>query len=123
MNTMTIPVKTVKKDPSEYLFKKGVTLNPNGRPKGSLNERTLVKKAMKRIALEDKVKADDIQMVASYLRKGLKGNTPILLDYMNRTFGVPKPQEEAKNQTTVIVLPNSIANKHTIIEQSIDIDK
>lgn len=97
---------------SAWQFKKGQSGNIKGKPKGALSHKTIVKKALKRIATAKRMKIDDVDIVVSYLNKALNGNTPILLDYMNRTFGVPKPIEQEKVIQPIIIIPSSLSNKY-----------
>ena len=110
---MEVIAKTTQK-----LYKGMPSLNPNGRPKGSLNESTYIKKALKRIA-KNEGKKDEIDIVVSYVQKALKGNTPILLDYMNRTFGVPKPIEQQQVMQPIIIIPSSLSDKYNVVSETI----
>lgn len=94
-----------KEDIKGHEFKKGESGNPNGRPKGSLNRSTIVKRWLS--ALEDaknpitgdeqKMSQEDIITLA-LIKKARKGDTAAYKALMDSGYGAPK-QESIIEQT------------------------
>lgn len=73
-------------------FKKGVSGNLEGRPKGSVSAKTFSKtfdKAINKIAQSGKIKLDDpeVELVTKGIIEALKGNYQFWKDIMDRLYG------------------------------------
>ena len=68
---------------------KGVSGNPNGKPKGLKSFDTLFEGAIKKIAKEKKINIDDpeTQMVVRAVVEALQGNYAYFRDIMDRKYG------------------------------------
>jgi hypothetical protein len=77
-------------------WKKGESGNPNGRPKGSRNYKTLFREAYMTIAKDLKLGKDPDALLVEILKRGikeaLKGNYPFYKDIMDRLYGKPKSE-------------------------------
>ena len=78
-------------------FKKGQTGNPNGRPKGSLNASTIIKKwleASENIKNPATGKVENLTqmdiMTLSQIQKARKGDTSAFNSLLDRVYGKPK---------------------------------
>ncbi len=88
----------------DHEFKKGQSGNPNGRPKGSLNRSTIVKKWLS--ALEqaknpisgdsESMSQEDIITLA-LIKKARKGDTQAYKALMDSGYGAPKQEIKHEN--------------------------
>lgn len=81
-------------------FPKGVSGNPKGHPKGQRNYKTIYWEAIKRIAKDRGITADDIE--TKMLEKGVKyaeeGDYRFYKDILDRLYGQPKQVTEIKGE-------------------------
>jgi len=70
-------------------FKKGQSGNPNGRPKGQKNYKTLYKEALLKIAESKGKTADEIEqdLATAGIMHAIKGNFSFYKDVMDRIHG------------------------------------
>lgn len=96
-------------------IKKGERLNPNGRPKGRKNFKTLFYEAIERIATEKGVKPDEfeIQLVEQAIRKGFNGDKGFYADTMDRVHG---KADQTVNQN--ITLPQPILDLNEVLQDN-----
>ena len=88
-----------KEDIKGHEFKKGESGNPNGRPKGSLNRSTIVKKWLEVLESaknpitgdEEKMSQEDIITLA-LIKKARKGDTQAYKALMDSGYGAPKQE-------------------------------
>jgi hypothetical protein len=77
-------------------WKKGESGNPAGRPKGSMNYKTLFREAYVAIAKDLKLGKDPDTLLVEILKRGikeaLKGNYSFYKDIMDRLYGKPKSE-------------------------------
>ena len=73
-------------------FKKGVSGNPDGKPKGLKNWDTYYWEAIKKIAEANGKTAEefDIELGSKFIELARKGDIRALMDLFNRRFGKPK---------------------------------
>ena len=107
-------------------YKQGTSGNPKGKPKGTQNYNTLLKKAVRNIADSNgkPVKAEMEIIKAGYLKAVKGNNTAMLIDLHNRLFGVPKPIEQQQVMQPIIIIPSSLSEKYTTVtpvDNSIDL--
>lgn len=85
-------------------LKKGETANPNGRPKGQRNYKTIQREALIKIGSTRGMSLEEVETMIQEvgLLKAMKGDYNFYRDYMDRTHGkVPD-----KTQLHVTVEPN-----------------
>lgn len=89
-----------------YHFPEGVSGNPNGRPKGSLNSKTILEKLL---AGEETIKDKDgnIMRVSreeymhlQQIRKAIKGDTRAYKEILDRTEGAVKKEVELSGEVS-----------------------
>jgi hypothetical protein len=77
-------------------WKKGESGNPNGRPKGAKNYKTLFREAYVAIAKDLRLGKNLDILLVEILKRGikeaLKGNYPFYKDIMDRLYGKPKSE-------------------------------
>lgn len=91
-------------------FKKGESGNPNGRPVGSLNRSTIVKRWLEATENaknpitgdEEKMSQEDIITLA-LIKKARKGDTQAYKALMDSGYGAPK--QEIDNKNTDVTAP------------------
>jgi hypothetical protein len=80
--------------PLETRFKPGQSGNPNGRPKGAKNFKTLFEKAVKsaaqKLELGEEPDAVEIEIIKRMIREALAGKYPFAKDILDRLYGKPK---------------------------------
>lgn len=81
--------KTVKKQ-KDYLFKKGQSGNPNGRPKGSVSIVAGIKKKLLEIEPVNKKTYLELFLSKLFLKAIKEGNEQLMKDIINRVDGMPK---------------------------------
>jgi hypothetical protein len=92
-------------------FSKGESGNPNGRPKGSLNYSTKMKRAIEALAMSRDITPEAVEelIYKTGLTKALNGDWKFYEDFMNREHGKPiQPTDITSNGETiegVVVLP------------------
>ena len=104
--------KQDKRKTMKHLFKKGQSGNSEGRPKGSLGFSTLFKKAIKKIAKEEKanIKDPETQLVVKAIIEGLKGNYSYYKDIMDRRYGKAKESLDVTTRGKPLSLLSSLKN-------------
>jgi len=94
-------------------FKKGVSGNPDGKPKGLKNWDTYYWEAIKKIAEANGKTAEefDIELGSKFIEMARKGDIRVLIDLFNRRFGKPTERHELTgkdgeplNRTTKILI-------------------
>lgn len=95
--------------PGNKPFPKGVSGNPNGRPKGSKNRSTVVKKwlevmdkAKNPVSGEFEDMSIEDRITLSILLKALKGDTQAYKALMDSAYGQPKQEIENSGQSEII---------------------
>jgi hypothetical protein len=90
-------------------FKKGESGNPNGRPKGSLNRSTIVKKwlsvqgqADNPISGESETMSQEDMITLALIKKAREGDTQAYKALMDSGYGAPKQEVENTNINTDI---------------------
>jgi len=91
-----------KEDIQKHEFKKGESGNPNGRPKGSLNRSTIVKKWLSAqedatnpiTSVKEAMSQEDIITLA-LIKKARKGDTSAYKALMDSGYGAPKQEVES----------------------------
>jgi len=87
----TKPKKSEKTDKEQkpWLYKKGESGNPEGRPKGSLNFATKWRKFIEIVAKQNEIKPEEIdnQMMAVALKRIKEGNFSFWKDINDRLYG------------------------------------
>ena len=86
----------------DHEFKKGESGNPNGRPKGSLNRSTIVKKWLSAqedatnpiTSVKESMSQEDIITLA-LIKKARKGDTSAYKALMDSGYGAPKQEVES----------------------------
>lgn len=92
-------------------FKKGESGNPNGRPKGSLNYATKMRKAIELIAESQHSTPEEIEelIYRTGIKEALKGDYQFYRDYMDRNHGRPVQPTDITTQGQamqgVVILP------------------
>lgn len=83
---------TEEKQKPAHWFKKGVSGNPNGRPKGHKNYSTLYREAIKNIAKLNNISPEEfeIQLVQKGITLARKGDYRFYKDVFDRLLGAPK---------------------------------
>ena len=95
-----------------FQFKKGQSGNPNGRPKGSKNLTTQLKKMLEaKIKNYDPIKDEEItQSIADHLinvllSKALNGEDKAIMEILNRSDGKVKDEIEHSGGVKIIEIP------------------
>ena len=78
--------KTVKKQ-KDYLFKKGQSGNPNGRPKGSVSIVAAIKKKLLEIEPANKKTYLELFISRLFLKAIKEGNEKLMIDIIDRVDG------------------------------------
>jgi hypothetical protein len=101
--------------PEEHKFKKGQSGNLNGRPKGTLNKSTIIKKFLEAIQkAENPISGKDedmtIQdrMVLAQIQKALKGDTKAFKELMDGAYGMNKQVIEQWGEVTQTIIERKI---------------
>lgn len=91
----------------EHQFPKGVSGNPNGRPKGSLNSKTILEKLL---AGEEVIKDKNGNVVYTMsreeymhlqqIKQAMKGNTRAYKEILDRTEGAVKKEVELSGEVS-----------------------
>lgn len=98
-------------------IKKGERLNPNGRPKGSLNYATKMRRAIEAVAkAQDKTPEEIEEMIyKTGLRQAMKGDYNFYRDYQDRFHGKPVQPTDITTQGEamqgVVILPPKEADE------------
>jgi len=100
-----------------YLFKKGQSGNPNGRPKGSISITGEIKKKLQEAAGNGKTYLDLV--IQKIIDKAIKdGDTATLRIMWSYIDGMPKQSTDITSNGKTIFLPSEILNKHDITSDS-----
>lgn len=85
-----IPEKTGEIRNPDGTFKKGITGNPNGRPKGSFSLVEMIKNKLQEIP-EGKDKTYAEYFIEQMMKKSvIEGDTSMMRDMLNRVDGMPR---------------------------------
>jgi hypothetical protein len=89
----------IGRDPITGQLHKGVVLNPNGRPKGAKNFKTIFFKALKKLAETNDKKAEElfIEIISKGISNARNGDYKFYKDILDRVYG--KPQESIDHTT------------------------
>lgn len=98
---------TDKKQKNPYLFKKGQSGNPHGRPEGSVSIVEGIKRKLMEIEPENKKTYLEL-FLNSYFRKAIKDkDSQLMRDLVNRIDGMPKQSTDitsgGKELTPILV--------------------
>ncbi len=76
-------------------FEKGVSGNPNGRPKGQRNYSTIYREALIKLAEDKNITPSEIEreLVANGIKMGIKGNYSFYKDVLDRMYGSADKKE------------------------------
>ncbi len=109
---------TVGKQSKPWQFKKGQSGNPDGRPKGSENFKTIFDRALKRLAKDNGVDPDSIHedIVLNGIVMARGGSFKFYKDLFDRLYGKPK---ESIDHTTKGEKINAGVARFVIIDGSI----
>lgn len=90
-------------------WKKGVSANPSGRPKGQRNYVTIYKEALIKLGTEKGLTPKDIEieLVQSGIKYANKGNYPFYKDILDRMYGSVNKDKEADRPINIAVILNS----------------
>jgi len=90
-------------------FEKGKTGNPNGRPLGTRNFKTVMREAMVKIAESNKMTVEELEAELQKvgLKHALKGNFQFYKDITDRTYG----KTPDVSQINLVVEPNERIKK------------
>lgn len=85
----------IERNPDGTL-KKGVVLNPNGRPKGSEDFKTKFYKVIDKLAKQNNITADEVeeQLLLVGYKKAKDGDYSFYRDLMDRIHGKPLQKQE-----------------------------
>ena len=92
-------------------FPKGVSGNPNGRPKGTLNYQTKMRMAIEAVAQSQNKTPEELEelIYKTGIKQAMRGDWKFYEDYMNRVHGKPlQPTDVTSNGETiegVVMLP------------------
>ena len=94
----------IAREPNGQL-KKGVVLNPNGRPKGALDFKTKWEVFIDKVAKSNNLTPQEIdeQLFAVGFKKAKEGDYAFYRDLHDRLYG--KPQSADEQQKPITVLP------------------
>lgn len=110
----TVISEKKQEDKYPHRFKKGVSGNPAGRPKGIKNMTTLLKEQLERIH-EGSGKTYGLLVMERLLEIALKkGNLKAIEMIMNRLEGLPKQYHEVESRNITFNIPAELAEKHQI---------
>jgi len=84
--------KPVERDEKGRIVVGSSPLNPNGRPLGSPNFKTQWEKAIKKIAANNEIDVDDVevQLFLTAYKKAQKGDYRYYQDIIDRVYGKPQ---------------------------------
>ena len=115
-----------KNPPSNSRFRKGVSGNPRGRPKGSRNLATLMKRALReKVAVQENGKRKLITkseaIVKQFVNKAASGDLRALTQLakfqcLAEEFAVPKPIDTSNLESLTDEELEAIIRGHTITE-------
>jgi len=99
-------------------FKKGQSGNPNGRPKGSLNRSTIVKRwletfeqAKNPITGDTESMSQEDIITLALIKKARKGDTAAYKALMDSGYGAPKQEIRHENEQPNELTVNIVRNK------------
>lgn len=96
-----------------WLFKKGQSGNPNGRPVGSVSIVEGIKKKLLEIEPENKKTYLDL-FLSRYFRKAIKdGDVGLIRDMINRIDGMPQQRTDITSGDKPIPILNAIHSNHS----------
>ena len=102
-----------------YLFKKGQSGNPNGRPKGSISITGEIKKKLQEAAGNGKTYLDLV--IQKIIDKAIKdGDTATLRIMWSYIDGMPKQSTDITSNGKTVFLPAELIKKHGITSDSED---
>lgn len=113
------PIKTskeIERNPDGTL-KKGVVLNPFGRPKGSEDFKTKWFRAIEKIADQNNMTADEIeqQLLLVGYKKAKEGDYQFYRDVFDRIYGKPVQKQELTGADgEPLVLPTELITKNNV---------
>ena len=98
--------KTDKKQTKEWLFKKGQSGNPDGRPAGTLNFSTKWFAFMERIAKENGVSTSELdhKMMTVAFKQMQDGKFPYWKDVNDRLYGQAKQAIEHSGEVKTLII-------------------
>jgi len=87
-------------------FVKGVSGNPNGRPKGKKNYSTLQEEAIRSYGKRNKMTEEKIELLIHEhgIDQAIKGDYNFFRDYMDRTHGKPKDTIDLQGEVKITKL-------------------
>lgn len=110
--------KKLERDENGRLLPGQKSLNPNGRPKGSLNFATKFKDAIEKLAEVNDISGEELelQIVQMAIKKAREGDYSFYRDTMDRVYG--KPQQSVDHTTggnqIPLIVPTELMKKYDI---------
>lgn len=100
--------KQLERDENGRLLPGQESLNPNGRPKGSLNFATKFKEAIEKLAETDELSGDELelQIIQMGIKKARDGDYSFYRDTLDRVYG--KPQQSIDHTSGGKEMPTPI---------------
>ena len=85
--------------PAKYLFKKGQSGNPKGRPKGSFSLVSMLKRELQKCPEGQDKRTYAKLVIKRYLKEVIgEGDSSLLRDIFNRIDGMPSQRQEIKHE-------------------------
>ena len=106
INSAQIQHKMAKEDIAKYEFKKGVSGNPKGKPKGSLNRSTIAKKWLEVLSQEEledgvvKWLSNEEAITLALIQKARKGDVNAYKALMDSAYGTAKDTVDINSNET-----------------------
>ena len=106
-NSAQIQQKMSKEDIVKYEFKKGVSGNPSGKPKGALNRSTIAKKWLEVLSQEEvedgvvKWLSNEEAMTLALIQKARKGCVNSYKALMDSAYGTAKDSVDITSNETI----------------------
>jgi hypothetical protein len=115
-NTAQIQHKMAKEDIAKYEFKKGVSGNPKGKPKGTLNRSTIAKKWLEVLSQEEiedgevKWLSNEESMTLALIRKARNGDVNAYKALMDSAYGTAKDTVDINSTESKSIDFNQLIN-------------
>jgi len=116
INSAQIQHKMAKEDIAKYEFKKGVSGNPKGKPKGTLNRSTIAKKWLEVLSQEEiedgevKWLSNEESMTLALIRKARNGDVNAYKALMDSAYGTAKDTVDINSTESKSIDFNQLIN-------------